>query len=907
MVLAGGGAAASEVSPVLWPAEQRAFWLDGPGLLVPVGERERVLTMGSDARGRWIAEFLADPVPESETNELRAAIERRRGLAIAALGPQFTLLDARARLLFLHGAPSQREIVDCEHVYRGLEIWSYPLPGDAAAGQSGDRDGLRRLLVYQPQAGQPYRLWRPSDGKRPLYTEEMEYWLDQYHELQAFISGRRFDLQLCDEARDVDRVSGIGGLVLYRDDRPRDQDVLRWLAPPDDLTAWSRSALASTTESAGQSLVLEPRLVAIDFPERSGQRLLVRVTLALPRDERLQPFDETDAEPEYRIQVAGLSERYGQDIGGGAGGGLFEAAGPDERPGSVQGEIFDEWLVRFQLPVGQLDSEAAASAALARVEAAAGEATAGGGEPGTGSERSEIGLVLERAYRPEEVFHLRLGVRDEVSGATGLLALGIEVPSQPVREAETNLAGLVLASGDQATGLAIPGADGIVLVPPETDVVLGLWRAEALVSGEAIEAVRFLVDGQQQFQRRGEPYSTELRLAKYPREQVVRVEGLDADGEMVASDELVINQQRGELRVRIAEPPRGAPLAERVSARADVVVPEERRVSKVEFSVNDELQATVTQAPWEAVLEVPPRRSQNDLVFLTAVAELDDGSRAEDVRFLGVPEGVERLEVDFVELYTSVTDRSNRPVAELGQEAFEIFEDGRRQEIAKFELVEDLPITVGITIDTSGSMTRSLGEARRAAVEFLERVVTPRDRSFAVGFADRPRLIMPRTSDVVAVSRALAGVRANGNTALYDAVVTSLYYFRGVRGRRALILLSDGEDTASSIDYKDAREYAQRSGVAIYSIGLDIGRLQIDVRNKLGELAQDTGGRSFFISSADELRSVYGEIERELRSQYLLAYASDRPGEGGDFRTVEVKMVGPGRGLRARTISGYYP
>jgi VWFA-related protein len=148
-------------------------------------------------------------------------------------------------------------------------------------------------------------------------------------------------------------------------------------------------------------------------------------------------------------------------------------------------------------------------------------------------------------------------------------------------------------------------------------------------------------------------------------------------------------------------------------------------------------------------------------------------------------------------------------------------------------------------------------------------------------------------------------VQAVGWTALHDAIVTSLYYFRGVRGQRALVLLSDGDDTASTVPFKNALEYARRSGVAIYTIGLDVGKLAISVRNKLNELSSATGGRSFFISKADELQGVYQQIEEELRSRYLLAYASDRPrSEEGEFREVEVKVKR--RGLKARTIRGYY-
>jgi len=176
---------------------------------------------------------------------------------------------------------------------------------------------------------------------------------------------------------------------------------------------------------------------------------------------------------------------------------------------------------------------------------------------------------------------------------------------------------------------------------------------------------------------------------------------------------------------------------------------------------------------------------------------------------------------------------------------------------------------------------------------------------FAISFSSQPALLIPATEDVDAVEESLEDLVAAGMTTLHDAVVTSLYYFRGVRGRRALILLSDGDDTASSLEYRDALEYARRSGVAIYTIGLGVGGLNLGVKNKLTELARETGGRNFMIAKAAELVNVYREIEEELRSQYLLAYSSDRPSPNGEFREIEVKVEG-GK-YKARTIRGYYP
>jgi Ca-activated chloride channel family protein len=239
----------------------------------------------------------------------------------------------------------------------------------------------------------------------------------------------------------------------------------------------------------------------------------------------------------------------------------------------------------------------------------------------------------------------------------------------------------------------------------------------------------------------------------------------------------------------------------------------------------------------------------------------------------------------------------------LTADDFQVLEDGKPQKLAKFEQVENLPLTLGLVIDTSISMATSLGEAQRAGSSILHNLMTPKDRAFAIGFSFQPYLVMPPTDDVEGVSQALEGLRAHGRTALNDALVTGLYYFRSTKGQRALILLTDGDDTGSSTPWPTALEYARRSGVAIYAVGLNIPLRDREARGHLSELAASSGGRVFFVARADELTGVYAQIEQELRSRYLLAYNSDRKADDLGFRPVEVKVK---RG-KARTARGYYP
>jgi VWFA-related protein len=369
---------------------------------------------------------------------------------------------------------------------------------------------------------------------------------------------------------------------------------------------------------------------------------------------------------------------------------------------------------------------------------------------------------------------------------------------------------------------------------------------------------------------------------------------------MVAADEVIVNQPRGALGVWITDPPKGAQVTgDKARVKAEVMIPDGRRIESMEFRLNDQVATALSKPPWQADLTLPA----DDIVYVTVVAILDDGTRAEAVRFLRAPEYIEEVDVNLVELYVTVTDRGNQLVSGLTQDDFEILEAGKRQEVAKFELVENRPLTIGMLLDTSGSMAQSLVQAQSAAAGFLRSVLKPRDKAFAVSFSSRTRLDMPPTDDVEGVALALSGLQAVGDTALHDAIVHSLYYFRGMTGQRALVLLSDGDDNASWFKFDDALDYARRSGVAIYAIGFNVPGVG-GLRGKLDRLAQETGGRVFYANKSEELPGVYAQIEKELRSRYLLAYnAATATGPTG-ARAVEVKVK---KGYKTRVSRGVYP
>ena len=440
----------------------------------------------------------------------------------------------------------------------------------------------------------------------------------------------------------------------------------------------------------------------------------------------------------------------------------------------------------------------------------------------------------------------------------------------------------------------------IRVLKPAGEILSGLVRFDAIVEGDGVSAVSFLLDETAVLRKAHPPYSVELDLGEFPRPRTLRVEGLGDNGDVLAWDELPINAGDHNFRVRLIEPRRGETYASSLRARAEVEVPEGTILDRLEFYLNERLSSTLYQAPFVQPIQLP---SSLGVSYVRAVAHLRDGATAEDLVFINSPGAIDRVDIQFVELYVSVTDRGGRPFDNLELSDFRVLEDGQEQSVSRFERVVDLPIHVGVLIDNSASMRASLDVTRRAALTFFEQVVTPRDRAAVITFNRFPRLAVRLTNDLRTLGSGLAGLTAEGQTALYDSLIFSLYHFAGVSGQRAILLLSDGKDEVSRFSFEEALEYARRAGVTVYSIGLGID--EVGARRRLDRLSTQTGGRSYFVRDPDLLDGIYANVQRELRSQYLLAYQSSNPRTDDGFRRIQVDVLRPG--AEAKTMSGYYP
>jgi Ca-activated chloride channel homolog len=269
---------------------------------------------------------------------------------------------------------------------------------------------------------------------------------------------------------------------------------------------------------------------------------------------------------------------------------------------------------------------------------------------------------------------------------------------------------------------------------------------------------------------------------------------------------------------------------------------------------------------------------------------------------------------DVVVLNVTVVDAENRFITGLERTDFQVIEDGVLQDISAFAR-EQQPIALSILIDTSTSMDKKLPIAQEAAVGFARRI-GPKDVAQIITFDTRPDVVQDFTNDRAALEKAIRRTQTGGSTALYNALYVAFSALRQVRAdnaeelrRQAIIVLSDGEDTSSVIDYDAVLDAAKRSEVSVYSIALrSKSDMPLHGFNEADfvfrTLSQETGGRVYHVDDATQLQGVYQQIADELASQYYIGYTSKNLKRDGAWRKVMVRLNRPN--VVARTKTGYF-
>ena len=689
--------------------------------------------------------------------------------------------------------------------------------------------------------GGPARLWRPGPKAPGLSPSSPE----------TCPEGRRLA-----EAERWIRLTG--------DENYRGM-IERALAPPTPEPAdWLATFAAPAAEPPEGAATLEAEL-AVDFPGRDHGRTVMRGLVTLPL-------------------------------------GALRPAGPGPREllltGEVVGErqVLDSFRYRFLVPPDAIHAKL--PIAFERHL-----------QPGRYTLRVILQDLLARAFfRGErELAVPRLGGGAVSPAAPAAVATPVPRAAAPASPARATPPSLAEVFSEAAAELRA-GRPLLRLAPPDGGLLTGPTRFEARVEQApdlpGIESVAFLLDGRRVATRTQPPFAVTLDLGPTPRVWTLRAEGLSSAGEPIAGDELLVNAGAQRFAVDLVEPRPGGSYRRSLRARAEVRPPEGRAVERVELWLDERLVATLYQPPYSLPM---PLDREGAAAYVRAVAYLADGSAAEDVVFVNLPATAHgtALEVRLVELYTSVLDRSGRPVDGLAAGRFRVLKDGVPQALRELGPAADVPFRCAVLLDNSFSMRGHLDATRQAALGFLKSALGERDQAAVITFNRSPRLTVPLTGDLAALERGMAGLVAEDKTSLYDSVLFGLNYLAGSRGQRALLLLSDGKDQGSRFGFEQALEYARRTGIPIYAIGLALPKGERDdAVDRLRQLAAETGGRSFSVDGTAELPAVYAAIEQDLRSQYRITYQSTNTEPDGRFRTVAVEA---GEGLEARTISGYYP
>lgn len=267
-----------------------------------------------------------------------------------------------------------------------------------------------------------------------------------------------------------------------------------------------------------------------------------------------------------------------------------------------------------------------------------------------------------------------------------------------------------------------------------------------------------------------------------------------------------------------------------------------------------------------------------------------------------------RTDTRLVVLHATVVDKSGRLITTLPRTAFHTFEDGVEQQIKLFRR-EDVPVSMGLVIDNSGSMREKRRKVEAAAIA-LVKASNPQDEVFIVNFNDEPFQDVPFTSDLKRMEEGLARIDSRGGTAMRDSILASIGYAKskGRRDKKVIVAITDGNDNMSEIGLERLVREAQQQEVLIYTIGLfseeDRGEAK-KAQRAIDTITKATGGQAYYPKEVDEVGKIALQVAHDIRNQYIIAYSPSNQALDGSFRAIRVQVRGPNRPT-ARTRTGYY-
>ena len=485
-------------------------------------------------------------------------------------------------------------------------------------------------------------------------------------------------------------------------------------------------------------------------------------------------------------------------------------------------------------------------------------------------------------------YHLKLALLDCDGGDLTRLEREIEVPRSK--------------GSDGAQG----PLHGVSIKPPEnTDSLLtGKIKLSARAYGPGIAEIRFVLDGKLAARSKKSPYQVKINLGRTPRLHHLWAEAIDGGGKLLARDRITINRGPYAFGVRLLDPVAGQTYRGSVYARARLRLPEDKKLKRVDFFVDDRRIVTLFGEPFNASL---PFADSELPIPIRVVAQLEDLSKAEDVVLLNAPAEMEGLEVRNVDLYLNVESKRRLPVTGLRKNHFTVKEDGNEMKITEFVPAANLPIHMAFLFDVSGSMERYLPGIRDGANTIIRSEFGSKDRASVMVFQDEPVEILPFSNSKTEIHRALdeaintADLKKMHGSGIYQSIVTALHNFDGIKGRRALLVFTDGFDNASFFSIKDVTTFARQAEVRLYIFHTPPDQRVLGLET----LALDTGGSYYKAAAPKMLPTFFALMAAEVRSQYLIRYQTMR--EPGDKRCRKIRVLLADENLQVKTINGWCP
>jgi VWFA-related protein len=503
--------------------------------------------------------------------------------------------------------------------------------------------------------------------------------------------------------------------------------------------------------------------------------------------------------------------------------------------------------------------------------------------------------VLHREW-PTGSWELRAGLAAIDGGASGVWIGDIEVP-----EADLPFIAPEGAAPDAvALELTPPDQGGIRFLPPPEIGGIGAVQLE-VEAPEGTRSVEFFQGEKSLGRRNRPPWTVSVPLGDIVRRTLIRAVALDASGRFIGEDAVILNNPTGQIGVEVLLAPEST-ITDGMR-RITIALTGTEELQQVTLSLDDREVARWAECPCSIKL---PIAELERATILAADAVDVEGNRGDAVLTLAGGVGfVGSVRVELVELPIVVLDSRGIPVTGLERDDFKVFEDDREVRVEGFGTTADLPLSLAIAVDTSGSMVEAFPEVKRAVRGFTDSLLEDNDEVVLIRFSWDAEVEVAWTDEVRKIKGRLDEFVPDGGTSLHDAVVRSLDQFRGRRGRQAVVLLTDGEDTTSRTDWKIAERFAHTMRVPIFPIGLGLGKLDFGSRGVLKELSRETGGETFFPKGVEQLPAVYSRISELLRSQYLLWYPSPSDKPDTEFRSIRVEVADSA--LEVKTIAGYYP